>query len=152
MGGPLGEGALPPRRKPMKSLFSEHIDLVGRVMDLRLMRQNVVMSNMANINTPHYRPMRLEFERELQASMATDARGKLSKTQEGHIPSEFDPGGVNPDLSRSFEPRVIYGDDAVDLDREMAEMGKNTLLYNALTTVLQQNFDGLKKAITEGGR
>lgn len=136
----------------MKTLFSEHIGLLDQVLDLRLMRQNVVMSNIANINTPNYRPLRMEFENELQSSLALDARGKLSRTNAGHVPSEFDPENVNGDVSKAFDPHLVMGDDSVDLDQEMATMGKNTLLYNALATVLQQNFEGLKKVITEGGR
>ncbi|THB70809.1 MAG: flagellar basal body rod protein FlgB [Desulfovibrio sp.] len=136
----------------MKHLFSEHIDLVGRVMDLRLTRQNLVMSNLANINTPHYRPVRIEFEDELQDALALDAKGKMSRTQAGHIPSEFNPSDVSGESSRSFSPQVVMGDDSVDLDKEVAAMTKNTMMYNALTTVLKHNFEGLKKIIQEGGR
>ena len=33
----------------MKSLFETHLNLVGRVMDMQLQRQNVVMGNVANV-------------------------------------------------------------------------------------------------------
>ena len=60
----------------MKGLFSNHIQLTGKVLDLRMKRQNVVMSNMANIDTPKYKPLEIEWEGELQAALGLDARGK----------------------------------------------------------------------------
>ena len=47
----------------MKGLFETHLNLVGRVMDMQLQRQNVVMSNVANVKTPGYKPLELEFEK-----------------------------------------------------------------------------------------
>lgn len=49
-------------------------------------------------------------------------------------------------------PRVIQGLDNVDLDKEMAAMAKNNLLYSALTTVIQKDFNGLKQLIQDGGK
>jgi flagellar basal-body rod protein FlgB len=136
----------------MKSLFESHVNLVGKVMDMQLKRQNVVMSNLANVRTPGYKPRVLEFEKELQASLGLDARGKLSHTAAGHIPSVFDPETFGPEWDKKFVPREVHGEDRVDLDKEMALMAKTSLNYNALSTVIKSNFDGLKQIITEGGR
>ncbi len=48
----------------MKSLFESHVNLLGKVMDMQLQRQNVVMSNVANLKTPGYKARNLEFEDE----------------------------------------------------------------------------------------
>ena len=134
----------------MKSLFEGHVNLVGKVMDMQLKRQNVVMSNLANVRTPGYKPRTLEFEKELQAALGLDARGKLSRTHEGHVPAAFDPKSFGPDWDKKFVPRVVHGEDRVDLDKEMALMAKNSLQYNALASVMKSNFDGLRNIITEG--
>jgi flagellar basal-body rod protein FlgB len=136
----------------MKSLFETHVNLVGKVMDMQLKRQNVIMSNLANVRTPGYKPRVLEFEKELQASLGLDARGKLSRTAPGHMPSVFDPETFGPEWDKKFIPREVHGEDRVDLDKEMALMAKTSLNYNALTTVIKSNFEGLKQIITEGGR
>jgi flagellar basal-body rod protein FlgB len=136
----------------MKSLFGDHIHITGKVMDLRLMRQNVVMSNLANIETPNYKSRRLEFEKDLQSAVGLDAKGKMARTNEEHIPTVFDADTFSPDLIKGFKHRVIHGEDNVDLDKEMTKMAKNTLMYNALTTVLKKKFEGLRTTITEGGR
>ena len=136
----------------MKSLFESHIQLTGKVLDMRLMRQNVVMSNLSNIKTPNYKSRRLEFEADLQAALSLDAKGKMTRTSDNHLPAVFSPDGFGPDMIKGFKHRIIHGEDNVDLDKEMAVMAKNSLMYNALTTVLKHDFDGLSKTIQEGGR
>lgn len=134
----------------MKSLFESHIGLVGRVLDMQLERQNVVMSNLANIQTPGYKSKDLKFEDELQAALGLDAKGKVSRTNAGHMPSAFNPDSFESDLRTKFEPRVVAGLDSVDLDKEMAKMSKNSLQYNTLASILKTNFEGIRTVITEG--
>lgn len=136
----------------MKSLFGSHIHLTAKVLDMRLERQNVVAGNLANIKTPGYKARRLEFEEDLQAALGLDARGKMTRTNPNHLPAVFDPKSFSADFIKNLKPRVVQGEDAVDLDKEMTLMAKNTLLYNTLVTTLQRNFQGLKTIIRQGGR
>ena len=136
----------------MKSLFSNHIELTAKVLDMRLERQNVVMSNLANISTPQYRARRLEFEEDLQAALGRDAKGKMARTQDGHMPSVFDPDKFGPEWDKAWHPREVLGEDRVDLDKEMAVMAKNTMMYNALSTVIKKNFEGLKTVLAEANK
>ena len=134
----------------MKGLFEHHLALTSKVLDMRLMRQNVVMSNLANIDTPNFKARRLNFEEDLQRALNMDARGKLSKTDTHHVPSVFDSENFGPNMESEMPYRIIHGEDNVDMDKEMAAMAKNTMMYNALTTVLKHNFQGLQTAISEG--
>jgi len=136
----------------MKSLFRPHIHLQAKVLDMRLERQNVIAGNLANIKTPGYKARRLEFEEDLQAALGLDARGRLARTNPKHLPARFDPNSFSADFIKSLRPRVVQGEDAVDLDKEMTLMAKNTMLYNVIVTTLRRNFEGLRTVITEGGR
>lgn len=134
----------------MKSLFEPHVQLVGKVMDMQLQRQNVVMSNIANVRTPGYKPRELEFEKELQSALGLDAKGRMTITEKQHMPAVFDPEGFGPEWSKTFKPRVVHGEDRVNLDKEMTKMAKASLQYNALATVIKGNFEGIKTIIMEG--
>lgn len=136
----------------MKSIFSPHLELTAKVMDLRLERQNIVMGNLSNISTPRYRPRRMEFEQQLQSAMDLDARGKLTRTDPKHMPSTFDPEGFQGRAIQEFKPRVVYGEDRVNLDKEMSIMQKNMLQYKTLSTIMQSSFKGLKKVVAEGAK
>lgn len=134
----------------MKSLFGTHVELSAKVMDMQLKRQNVISSNLANVKTPGYKRRTLEFEDDLQKALDLDAKGKLARTSENHIPAAFDPNSFGPEWNKVFKPRVVHGEDQVDLDQEMADMAKNNMSYNTLATVLKKNFDGLTNIIMEG--
>lgn len=136
----------------MKGLFGSHIDLTAKVLDLRLQRQNLVSSNLANVNTPGYKEKRLEFEGELQKALGLDAKGKMTKTSQMHIPAAFNAGKFDGRVLSNFEPRVVHGEDSVDMDKEMVTMAKNTMQYNALTQVIAKSFQGMEKIIQSGAR
>jgi flagellar basal-body rod protein FlgB len=108
---------------------------------------------MANIKTPGYKARRLEFEKDLQAAMNLNAQGKMTRTTGNHVPNVFDMNTFGPDMEKAvIEERIIHGEDNVDMDKEMSRMAQNTLMYNALTTVLSKNFQGLTTIISEGSR
>ncbi|MDR3640742.1 MAG: flagellar basal body rod protein FlgB [Humidesulfovibrio sp.] len=136
----------------MRGLFEEHLNVVAKVLDLRLQRQNVVMANIANISTPNYKARSLAFEDELQDAMNQDGKGQMARTDPRHLPTTFDVDGFQGKGATEFKPRMIYGNDSVDLDKEMSTMAKNTLMYNALSDIEAKDFAGLQTVIQEGGK
>lgn len=134
----------------MKGLFGQHIEVTAKALDMRLQRQNLVMANIANVNTPQYKAKRLEFEEQMQKALDLDATGRMTKTNAKHMPAEFDASGFQGDQLQAFKPRMVHGEDAVDMDKEMTVMAKNAMMYGALTQVITKNFSGMKKAIDAG--
>lgn len=134
----------------MKSMFVSQIGLVGRVMDMQLQRQNVIMGNLANVETPNYKPREIEFEKELQSALGLDMRGRMSITEQGHMPAAFNPENFGPEWYKQFKPRQIHGEDRVNLDKEMAKHGRNQLQYSALSQVMTKTFEGMSTLIQEG--
>ena len=134
----------------MKSLFSSQVGLVGTVMNMQLQRQNVIAGNLSNIDTPNYKPRELSFEKELQTALGQDMEGQMSRTSEEHIPSTFDPASFRPEWSEAFKPRLIHGEDRVNLDKEMAKHAKNQLQFTALAQVLTKTFEGVNNVIQDG--
>ncbi len=135
----------------MKSMFPDYINLVGTVMDLRLIRQNVVAGNLANLENPNYKARRIYFEKKLQAALGLDDRGRLTKTNPRHLPASFDPSKFTPDFTKELEIRVIKGEDSVDLDKEMVIQAKNVLNYKVLALILQNSFNGMSDLINSAG-
>jgi len=136
----------------MKSIFTKNIGLIGKVMDLRLERQNVVMSNMANQDVPAYKARRLEFESELQSALDLSDKGTMTRTSADHLPVAFNQSGFKGELDMKWKPRVVAGLDSVDMEKEMSIMAKNTLMYNALADLAKKDFEGLQRVITDGAK
>jgi len=136
----------------MKTLFSDNLGLLGKVMDLHLERQNLVMSNLANLDVPAYKARSLDFEKELQSALNTNDKGKMTRTSGGHLPTVFNAAGFEGDLEMGWKPRVVQGLDSVNMEKEMSVMAKNTLMYNALADLAKRDFEGLQKVIIDGGK
>ncbi len=135
----------------MRSLFQPHLEVVGKVMDMQLQRQNVIMSNIANVKTPGYRPLELEFEKELQQALNIGS-GRITRTNPMHMPARFDADTFSPELDREFKPRRVFGEDRVNIDKEMANMAKVNLHYSTLATVTTKGYEGVKDIIQEGSK
>jgi len=133
----------------MKGIFEEPIYLIQKVMDLRLIRQNIVASNLANIENPNYKARRIKFEDKLQEALNLQESGRLTRTNKRHLPTSFP---MSPDFQKELEIRVVQGEDAVDLDKEMAIQAKNVLAYNTLSVIIGKEFAMLSETITEGGK
>ena len=134
----------------MKSLFNMQVGLVGKVMDMQLQRQNVIAGNIANVETPNYKPRELSFEKELQSALNLDARGEMTRTEAGHMPTVFRPDSFGPEWDLAVKPRIVHGEDRVNIDKEMAKHAKNQLQYTALTQVMAKSFEGLNNIILDG--
>jgi flagellar basal-body rod protein FlgB len=133
----------------MKGLFEEHLGLVQKVMDLRLIRQNIVASNIANIENPNYKARRIDFEEKLQEALNLKDSGRITRTNKKHLPNSIT---IWPDFHKELEIRVIQGEDSVNLDKEMAIQAKNVIAYNTLSTIMKKEFEMLSQVITEGGK
>lgn len=136
----------------MKGLFRQAVNVTSRSLDLHLQRQNLVMSNITNVNTPQYKPIRVEFEEQMQKALDLDQTGRMTRTSSGHMPVTFNAGSFKGDGIRAFEPRTVHGENSVDLDKEMVTMAKNTMAYNALTSVITRSFRGMTKIISESSK
>jgi len=132
------------------NLFNPAIGALQRAMDLRSVRHRVISSNIANLDTPNYKAFEMVLKEE---SGRLHQAGALAQTHRGHLlPRGQAFGGV--EIRRTEEPPhgVPKGDgNTVDIDREMADLAENTLLYNASARVISKQFHALK-TIIQGGK
>jgi flagellar basal-body rod protein FlgB len=117
-------------------LFDQTLVTLESSLDVRLERQNLLSANVANADTPHYRPVDLDFGKALaQAQHRHDPGTVPSAPRVGDLPLIVAAG---PDRAGSavIEPAAgapgIDGN-RVDLDRAMASLSENALQYSAST-------------------
>jgi flagellar basal-body rod protein FlgB len=134
-------------------LFGKTVTILEKVLDLRSLRHNLIVSNIANMDTPGYQASELAFGEELAKALRTGENVTLKKTHPRHLPvREAYLGNIRPKVISS-PPLVLRSDlNSVDIDKEMAKLAENTLMYNALAQILSRKFLGLKNAIQEGRR
>ena len=51
------------------SIFSRSFDVLGKAMDLSLVRHSVISDNIANVETPEFKARRVDFENALASAL-----------------------------------------------------------------------------------
>ena len=103
-----------------------------RFLDLAALRQSLISSNIANVDTPGYRTRDINFEKEVQRAAA--------------MPDAIPHPAVR-EISGLFE-RPDHNN--VSIDRESMLLAQTQLQFQTGIALLKQEFKRLVTAITEG--
>jgi flagellar basal-body rod protein FlgB len=117
----------------------------SKYLDLASFRHKLVSGNIANASTPGYQSRNIDFQDEFKKMTGQSNHVAGSVTHPHHIPL-----GSHKDAPPKVNKDKVAGDDinSVDIDREVATMAQNELLFTTSARLLQKKFAGLKNAIT----
>jgi len=107
--------------------------LIGKALDGLSQRYNFTAQNIANANTPHYRPLRVSFEEDLRQAVSGGQ------------------AAINAVRPQTIVDPTTSGDDGVRLDLELATASQTAMRYRALLDLLGQQLR-LERTILTGGR
>jgi flagellar basal-body rod protein FlgB len=119
-------------------------------LSFRSERQKVISGNIANINTPNYKTKELVFESELKKANDDLA---LKVTHNRHIP--FDLENQKPSGPQIVEVQnLLEQNDGnnVSMDKQVSEMAKNTVVFNALQSSIKKDSQWLKAIIDSSAK
>jgi flagellar basal-body rod protein FlgB len=102
---------------------------IGRYMNLLSVRQKLVASNIANVDTPNYRTKDIDFAAEMQT--ASDLQTPAAIVEPGGLQTKTD--GNN-----------------VALDRESRLLAENALRFNMASNLMKAQIRLVKSALQEG--
>ena len=128
-------------------------DSTGRhlemALDLRYQRQQLLASNIANADTPNYKPMDLNFEGALKSVERNEAGSMgLDRTDGTHISTGGDSAKSEVDvITRSDVENTLDGN-GVDLDREIARFAENKVHYEVAVESTRRRFAILNYVIS----
>ncbi|MEO5346303.1 MAG: flagellar basal body rod protein FlgB [Magnetococcus sp. YQC-9] len=118
----------------------------SNLMNLRHRRQEIIASNIANVDTPGYKARRLEFEDVLRDSMPVGDELPVARTARGHMPM-----GMHMPIEgelQEVETSIPKGDqNSVDLEQEMARQSANQLLYNYAAQSMNSQISQMRMVI-----
>jgi flagellar basal-body rod protein FlgB len=124
----------------MDGLFSKTIDLLSGMLDFRAARHKVIVSNIANMETPGFKPSSLDFKGNLDEIMHQSEAVNLTTTHPRHIK-------IENESSRDF--KVSLSSEKVEIDKEMANLAENNILYNMDVELLARKLRGLNTVLKE---
>lgn len=122
------------------------LDTQKKAMDASWLRQSVLSNNLANVNTPGYKRQDVVFENVLDGYLE-GSRKSIYKTHPNHM--DIMASGDAQVVTESGSSLRIDGNN-VNVDVEMAELAKNSIKYNAMTTDVNNQIRRLKAAIRVG--
>ncbi len=136
----------------MKSGFPQDsmVDVMGRYMTRLSKRQQIVSSNLANIDTPGYPTKDVSFHATIQELMA-DEPIPLRVTRPEHISlGELRFAPQEPEVFEVQNLPVRADGNNVDLDREMLKLGETSFGYSMMAQLLRGKFRTLSSSINDG--
>lgn len=127
-------------------------ELMKSAMDYRAARQDMIASNIANADTPFYRPRDVRFEEALAKESAAIFAQKGHELQMSHTNGAHLKGFASSNETKAttfFRDGHMARNDgnSVDLDVESSEMAKNSTMFNALTAALKKDSALFKSVI-----
>ena len=135
----------------MLNKMFRHSDLVKKGLDATWLKMEVAAQNISNADTPGYDARRVEFEEHLAGALNPGSALQIKATRDKHIRiGEPDPLKVTPKIVSDRHYVARMDDNNVDIDKEMVDMAKNTIQYNALIQKINKEFARLKYAIRGG--
>lgn len=117
----------------------DKVDNLSKMASYYLERTKVIQSNIANADTPGYKPKDLVFEK------MVDDQLRLKREDPRHIDPNF--SGMK---FRQIEQGDIrgYDDNRVDVQEELAKLAESSIMYKALGENLKKEFSKLKLVIS----
>ncbi len=119
----------------MSSMFARDIGHFDTLMSAASTRHRVIVSNLANLETPGFTRRDVDFESALAEHL-----------KEG-VPLSEAVSGVTPEVVFDHESPARADGNNVDLEKETGELKKNQLLYDLYSRILMMRIQQLQSAI-----
>lgn len=129
--------------------LEQDLSLLSNALRARTVRQEMLASNIANADTPHFKARDLDFKSALGTAMGTRggvAPATLARTQSGHL---GDAGAATYGGAAQYraEYQGAVDGNTVNMDVERAAFAENAMQVEALITFVNKRFEGLQRAI-----
>ena len=117
----------------MSVMYTPQLQLIEKFLDLATARQSLLVSNIANVDTPGYRTQDMDFHGEMVRALSQDSSSPV-------IPTVRDVPGL---LSRPDGNNV-------SVERESLLLAQNQLRFEVSVAFLKAEFHRLSTAINGG--
>lgn len=137
----------------MADLFDKTTRALGAAVNLRQVRNNVISSNIANAETPGYQAKKVDFEEALGRALNVEGRPQPAGMEPGHFPVASGAlSRVRADVYENPDAAINNDGNTVELEKEMASLAENSIMYKAAIQLINKKMATLKYAVNEGGR
>jgi flagellar basal-body rod protein FlgB len=113
--------------------FPKQTELLTQLMRVSEVRHRVVSQNLANVNTPGYQRLKVEFEDELAKEILSGSDKAVD---------------IQPEVVADKTRTARADGNTVDIDLEIGELQRNAMMYNTYSQLLAAQFATMRRAIS----
>lgn len=128
--------------------LDQHLSVLSQALNLRTQRHQVLASNIANADTPHFKARDFDFQAAMQQAMSSRSGVggvNLATTSAGHIQGS---GSSGPAILKfRTETQSAVDGNTVDMDVERSQIAENAMQYQILTQLISDKFRGVRSAL-----
>jgi len=132
--------------------ISKSFKYLESAISARAIRQDLISGNIANADTPYYKPRDIDFESALIAQANKEFSHKTPKLELAKTDSKM----MDPIEDDPSKPTIFFRDghlarndgNSVDLDVETTELSKNSVMYNATIEALKKDASIFRAVLT----
>lgn len=135
--------------------MTDRIDALLQVkraaLNARAYRQELLASNIANADTPHYKARDVDFKGALENAMSGRLSGgtTLATTSPRHMKGDMSQvAGANVKYRTEFQPNV--DGNTVNMDVERAAFAENAVQMEAMLSFIRSDLSTLQAAMQSG--
>ena len=113
------------------------------------LRNETILNNIANNDTPDYSASGVEFETLYKEALEKEDGFQFKQTRATHMPigGSSDGSDVKGIVSMKSSTNYRMDGNNVDIDQEMTDYAKNVIYYNTLLRKINGQFNQLRTAI-----
>lgn len=125
--------------------ISRSYSLMEQALNDRAIRQDLIASNIANVDTPYYKARDINFKDALIAKkeeLFGEKSPQLQMAKTSNAQMDIQPLS----LANKYTPSIVYregqaGNDGndVDIDKETSQLSQNSIGYNALIAAIKKD-------------
>lgn len=124
--------------------------LMSRKMDWQTQRNGVLAENIANADTPMYKPNELKpFS--FRDALADSRRMAPTATNAAHLSGTVSPGGMNAERRERDVYETSPDGNAVVLEEQMMKLGQNTADYQTVLNLYRKQVSMIRTALRGAG-
>ena len=136
----------------MSISISKTHSLLVQAMDYRAARQDMISSNIANADTPYYKPRDIHFEdaliaKEKELYKDDSHQLQMAVTNSKDLAPKQEASSLKPTLYFRDGHMARNDGNSVDIDVETTEMSKNSIMFNALVMAAKKDSSIFKSVI-----
>lgn len=116
--------------------------VLAKSLDAAGARHRIIADNIANVETPGFIRSEVKFDDKLQEALASSNPTNAMRLVQD----------IEPDVEQDTATPAGANGNNVNIDKEMADLTKNGLQYDALVQLMNLRSSMIKSAILEGRR